>query len=189
MNIKQQLDQVIAEMAGFCGDCPDHYLKAWASRLSAIAEQMGAEPVAWKVKNAPGCEGNDDYYDNKTAVAARIAEGYEVVPLYTVPQVPDGMVLVPKEPEEMIDVPVCLNKATMDKLNNMTKRELIEKLGAAAVEAEVYRLRCKTAMEDSERAAREVEKLQTKLDKAEAYVEQGRAMIEAVMERWYEYDA
>ena len=30
--------------------------------------------------------------------------------------------------------------------------------------------------------------LQMQLDKAESYVEQGRAMINAVMDRWYEYD-
>lgn len=91
--------------------------------------------------------------------------------------------------EEMIDVPVRLDKDTTGKLYKMTKTELIEKLGAVAVEAEVYRLRCQTAVEDTDKAHREIETLRTKLDKAEAYVEQGRAMIEAVMERWYEYDA
>lgn len=106
--------------------------------------------------------------------------------------------------EQMIDVPV--DKPTMDKLNKLTKRELVEKFCAAAVEAEVYKLRCQTAIEDADKAiresetlrkrldnadkaTREAEVLRTKLYKAESYVEQGRAMIEAVMERWYEYDA
>lgn len=82
-----------------------------------------------------------------------------------------------------------LEKRGIVNLERMTKKELIEKLGAAAVEAEVYKLRCQTAVEAEDKAHREIETLRTKLDKAEAYVEQGRAMIEAVMERWYEYDA
>ena len=69
---------------------------------------------------------------------------------------------------------VQIDKETFDRLNKLTKRELIEKFCIAAVDA---------------RGARdESESLQTKLDKAEAYVEQGRAMVNAVMERWYEYD-
>jgi len=91
--------------------------------------------------------------------------------------------------EEFVDVPVRLDKATTEKMYAMTKKELIEKIGAVEVEAEVYRLRCQTAVEDADKAHSEIETLRTKLDKAEAYVEQGRAMIEAVMERWYEYDA
>lgn len=93
------------------------------------------------------------------------------------------------EKDDMITVPVRLDKDTMGRLNKMTKTELIERLGSVAVEAEVYKLRCQTAVEDADKARREIETLRTKLDKAEAYVEQGRAMIEAVMERWYEYDA
>ena len=69
---------------------------------------------------------------------------------------------------------VQIDKETFDKLNKLTKRELIEKFCIAAVDARVAR--------------DESESLQTKLDKAEAYVEQGRAMVNAIMERWYEYD-
>ena len=60
------------------------------------------------------------------------------------------------------------------KLMKMTKAELIEKFAIAACESEVNKKKC--------------EKLQTKLDKAEEYIEQARAMIEAIMERWYHYD-
>ena len=44
------------------------------------------------------------------------------------------------------------------------------------------------AMREADFAKKESKDLQTKLDKAEAYVEQGRVMIEALMERWHEYD-
>jgi hypothetical protein len=98
--------------------------------------------------------------------------------------------------KEMVDVPVRLTKELADKLNKMTKKEAIEKACSLAVEAKVYEHRCNVAIEDADRADKEkemarqeVEILQTKLDKSEAYVEQGRAMINSVMERWYEYDA
>ena len=70
-------------------------------------------------------------------------------------------------------------------MSKLTKKELIALFDN---EMEVYRLRCIVAIEDSDRAQQEASELQTKLDKAEAYVEQGRAMVNAVMERWYEYD-
>jgi len=71
-------------------------------------------------------------------------------------------------------VSIDLDQEIADKVNSMTKKELAEKMVIATLEAHVAR--------------QDVEALQTKLDKAEAYVEQGRAMISAVMERWYEYD-
>ena len=76
----------------------------------------------------------------------------------------------------------------MAKFDRMTKKELLENLEHAAVEAEVFKLRCKTALEDVDRLTKKVSDLQTNLDKAESFVEQGRAMIEAIMERWYHYD-
>lgn len=69
---------------------------------------------------------------------------------------------------------IKIPKKEYDKLMRMTKHSLIEKGVAAAIEAKLA----------NDKAAA----LQTKLDKAEAYVEQGRAMINAIMERWYEYD-
>lgn len=96
----------------------------------------------------------------------------------------------------MNDHTVTIDAETADKLRKLTKNELIEQFAVAAIEAETYKLRCQTAIEAERKALNEVEMLKkrldterTKLDKAEAYVEQGRAMINAIMERWYEYDA
>lgn len=80
-------------------------------------------------------------------------------------------------------------------LRKMTKKDLIDKSASLALELETYKLRCQTAIESEREAMSKVASLEkeldterTKLDKAEAYVEQGRAMIEAIMERWYKYD-
>lgn len=97
--------------------------------------------------------------------------------------------------DEFMDIPVRVDQETARKLARMTKKEMIDRMCSLAVELEVYKQRCKVAVEDADKAAeeserlrKEIESMQTKLDKSEAYVEQGRAMIEAVMERWYEYD-
>jgi multidrug resistance efflux pump len=73
------------------------------------------------------------------------------------------------------DDEIEIEKATYDFLMRLTKDQLIQRFCQA------------TRIANS--AKSELESMQTKLDKAEAYVEQGRAMINAVMERWYEYDA
>jgi hypothetical protein len=83
--------------------------------------------------------------------------------------------------EEMVDVEVRLGKETADALNKMTKKELINSFCVAA-------LRERVREEDEANMRKEIEKLELKLAKAESYVEQGRAMIESVMERWYKYD-
>jgi len=62
----------------------------------------------------------------------------------------------------------------VEKLMKLTKNELAEKFCIASLEVSVLK--------------DDIIKLQTKFDKAEAYVGQGRAMVEAVMNRWYEYD-
>ena len=90
--------------------------------------------------------------------------------------------------DEMVEIPLQLDKDTADTFWKMPKKELVERLCSSVLEAKVYKLRCQTAIEDVDKANREIAELQTKLDKAESYVEQGRAMIEAVMQRWYEYD-
>ena len=76
--------------------------------------------------------------------------------------------------EDYVDVSIKLDKETINTLNRMTKSQLIEKILAVALEAKI--------------ATNNAKDMQTKLDKSEAYVEQARAMIEAVMNRWYEYD-
>lgn len=86
---------------------------------------------------------------------------------------------------EEVTVDVRLDKDLETKLFKLTKKELIEKIIIAACEAKVATEEVKQI---KTKMGREIKTLQTKLDKAESYVEQGRSMIEAVMERWYEYD-
>ena len=88
--------------------------------------------------------------------------------------------------EEYIDVQ--LDEETINMLNRLTKKEMIEKFSLAAIEVEVYKLRCQTALEDVERLTKENNNLKSKLEKAEFYVEQGRSMIDAVMDHWDSYD-
>jgi len=88
--------------------------------------------------------------------------------------------------EEMVDVDVRLDKELSGKLSKMTKKDLIERIIIASLEAKVA---TSELTETKIRLSNEISALNTKLDKAEAYVEQGRAMIESVMNRWYEYDA
>jgi len=74
-----------------------------------------------------------------------------------------------------------LNEKQFSYLNKMTKKELMSIICAST-------LRGKVQDECIEKLEREADTLNTKLDKAESYVEQGRSMISAVMDRWYEYD-
>jgi hypothetical protein len=74
--------------------------------------------------------------------------------------------------EKWVEVP--MDEEIARKLMRLTKKQLIERYCVNTCE---LHLANKKAVE-----------VQTKLDKAEAYVEQARAMLEAVMERWYEYD-
>ena len=69
---------------------------------------------------------------------------------------------------------VEIDAETAAKLMKLTKRELIEKFCIAAIDARVAR--------DDAAVVRK------HLRKAEAYVEQGRTMIEALMEQWYDYN-
>lgn len=74
--------------------------------------------------------------------------------------------------EKTIDVKI--DGELFKQLMSMTKTELVEKLCVVSLEATV--------------AEKELRRLQDKIIIAESYVEQGRSMIEAVMERWHEYD-
>lgn len=89
---------------------------------------------------------------------------------------------------EYIDIPVQLDEKTAKALNKMTKPDLIDRVCSLAVESKTYELRCQTAIEEADELQRKVASLQTRLDKAETYIEQARAMIDGVMERWYHYD-
>jgi len=90
--------------------------------------------------------------------------------------------------EEIIEVPIQLDKKTMDVFIKLTKKELIERMCALALEAHVAKARCKTAIEDSDRETARAKELEESLTKAESFVEQGRAMINAITDRWYHYD-
>jgi len=105
--------------------------------------------------------------------------------------------------EEYVEVEVDIDQELADKINKMSKKELVSLIfnNAVSHKNEVMDLDSKIdALLDIEQnlinqlkegvklRIRRVSELETKLDKAEAYVEQGRAMIESVMSRWYEYD-
>lgn len=73
-------------------------------------------------------------------------------------------------------------------LAKMTKKELIEFIYK---QVRLYRIVSEGAIDfaqKSEYLEKENEKLNLRLAKAVSHVEQGRSMIESVMERWYEYD-
>ena len=98
-------------------------------------------------------------------------------------------------PEEMIDVNVRLDKTTVDTLNKMTKKELIERICVIALEtkvaeekAEAFKLRCTVAIEDAEKAQFEAKRVQLQLEKAQEYNTQAQVMIEAITGRWDHYD-
>ena len=74
--------------------------------------------------------------------------------------------------EEYVDVPI--DGEIVKELMKLTKAELVKKFIIVTLEGRI--------------ASKEVKRLQDKITIAESYVEQGRAMIEAVMERWHEYD-
>jgi len=75
--------------------------------------------------------------------------------------------------EETVDINVRLDKATIAKLNRMTKKELIEKICVTALEcrvaeekAEAFGLRCTVAIEDADRAQSEAARAQLQLEKS-----------------------
>ena len=69
---------------------------------------------------------------------------------------------------------ITLDEKTTSRLMKLTKEDMANTLVNALLEADI--------------AKKETIELQKKLGLAEAYVEQGRVMIEAIMERWHEYD-
>ena len=97
--------------------------------------------------------------------------------------------------EEYVEVELRLNKETMNTLKDMTKKQLRNRICEIALEshiaeqkAEMWNLRCQTALEDVERLEKEILQLESKLSQSENYNEQARSMLEAIMERWYHYD-
>lgn len=102
--------------------------------------------------------------------------------------------------EELIDIEVNLGKELADKLLKKTKKEMLNDMVVLILKTRVQQETIASLEGIEQNLIEQLEEgivlrkrltseLQTKLDKAEAYVEQGRAMINAVMERWYEYDS
>jgi hypothetical protein len=71
-------------------------------------------------------------------------------------------------------VDVKIDSTIQEQLMKLTKTELVEKLIVSILGEQM--------------ANKESARLRQKVDIAESYVAQGRAMIDAVMERWDEYD-
>lgn len=101
--------------------------------------------------------------------------------------------------EEMIDLEVNLGKELADKINKMTKKELLGVVVSTSLKTKIQeetisnlesdiRKNDKEHVLEFRRLRKEKEETERKLDIAQSYVEQGRAMICSMMERWYEYD-
>jgi len=101
--------------------------------------------------------------------------------------------------EEMVDVDLSLDKETADTLKKMTKAELFNRLIIMILRNRVQDETVRSLEINEERTAdrikgmeqnhkQKIAKVEAKLEKAEFYVEQARAMVEAVMEKWYHYD-
>lgn len=147
MNIKQQLEQVIAEMRAWGYDA-----EAWASRLSTIVEQMpsaSAEPKlsdsqelnrllttkdpswdAWK-QTIP--EKYWARYDLSAVKLGWSAAMELVLAAPPEPQVPNGMVLVPRELYEAW-IGLCYGTDWNNGTHAKKYRKKIERLIAAAKE-------------------------------------------------------
>ena len=83
--------------------------------------------------------------------------------------------------EEMLDVESSLGKKKANELLKLNKAELTNRLVLMILRNRVQD-RTISSLEN------ENEKVNGMLEKAEFYVEQARAMIKSVMERWYHYD-
>ena len=80
-----------------------------------------------------------------------------------------------------MDEAIMVIDPTIGQLNSMTKKQLI---GFIATQSEST----SQLIDRLDDKCRDIEVLVAKLTLAESYVEQGRAMIDGVMERWNEYD-
>ena len=94
--------------------------------------------------------------------------------------------------EEMIDIEVRMPKETVAIFSKLTKKELLNHLYVLILKVEVQTETIDKMSREKEAINKKVQqavnKLEDKLGQAEEYGEQARAMIEAVMERWYNYD-
>lgn len=101
--------------------------------------------------------------------------------------------------EEMVDVEFNLGKELADEIFSKKKKELIEMLVVTILRSYVQEEEIASLEGIEQNLTKQLEEgivlrkkltseLQEKLDKAEDYIEQGRAMVESVMERWHNYD-
>ena len=82
--------------------------------------------------------------------------------------------------EEQIDIEVNLGKELADKLNKMSKKELLNRLC-------VMILRNKVQDEEASKLDFEFRTLESKLQRMEEYNGQAEAMLSAITERWHTY--
>ena len=81
--------------------------------------------------------------------------------------------------KETVDLTIYLDKDLASEIKKKTKLQLIE--GLVPI---ILKSRVQTETIDS--LEKEIKMLQAKLTKTEAHIEQGRAMINSVMSRWYD---
>ena len=86
--------------------------------------------------------------------------------------------------EDEIDIEVNLGKELADKLNKMSKKELLNRLCVMILKTNVQT----ETIEDLERTVKFGDKtLRSRLQRSEEYNGQARAMIAGIMERWDSY--
>lgn len=90
--------------------------------------------------------------------------------------------------EEMVNVELNLGKELANKINRMTKKELINCMVVDILRNRVQDETIALLESKLQRTNNLQEKTQIKLDLAESYVAQARAMIDSLMDRWNEYD-
>ena len=72
-------------------------------------------------------------------------------------------------------------------LESLTKRQLIEFIDSAKRFHKSIQDGALIIGDELNEAKEELRRSNEKLEKAESYVEQGRGMVESIMERWYHY--
>ena len=94
-----------------------------------------------------------------------------------------------------VNIEVCLGAELAGKIDKMTKKEIVEVLCAVTLKSHVQNettrkqelkiFDLKQALIDEEN---EVTRGRERLATAERHVEQARAMIDVIMQGWYDYD-
>ena len=104
-----------------------------------------------------------------------------------------------KDEEEMVDVDIKINEEIAKKFERITKKELLNNLyvlilkGTAQGETIATLNKENTALRNAELIQTSqddfrLRQAESRLRQAEEYGEQARTMIDALMERWYDYN-